>query len=242
MRLVESIGRIGQLQILRLNLTYELCMASKFQARQLSSALSSLNSALMTEFAQQCLSMKSSSTLSASELMPSVFKEESPLLFELSNYLEYNGYSDPLFKIYIHSRLPANLDTIVLLLLISQLPKFVYIKETSALGSTSASLKSGESVDGIPFVLGLLTLLRQFHSELTNQFLKLSSQFVTACIPESTTNQAKQSGIPIDATNMLHFLQHFILFGRFKRQQIAEYLPAIVLDQFHSLNLNTTSK
>lgn len=42
-RLAESIGRIGQLQILRLNLTYELSSASKFQARQLSSALSSLN-------------------------------------------------------------------------------------------------------------------------------------------------------------------------------------------------------
>ena len=42
-KLSESIGRIGQLQILRLNLTYELCMASKFQARQLSSALSALN-------------------------------------------------------------------------------------------------------------------------------------------------------------------------------------------------------
>ena len=42
-KLSESIGRIGQLQILRLNLSYELCMASKFQARQLSSALSALN-------------------------------------------------------------------------------------------------------------------------------------------------------------------------------------------------------
>ena len=55
----------------------------------------------MTEFAQQCRSMKSSSTLSATELMPSVFKEESLLLFELSNYLEYNGLSDPLFKVLV---------------------------------------------------------------------------------------------------------------------------------------------
>lgn len=46
--------------------------------------------------------MKSSPAVTAEEeQMPAVFKEESSLLFELTNYLEYNGISDPLFKVHL---------------------------------------------------------------------------------------------------------------------------------------------
>lgn len=117
-KLAESIGHIGQLQVIRQNLNYELAMASKFQARQLASALQTFNrynnyarlinsslplftrSALMTDFAQQCFRLKHSTNQSSqNEKMSPVFQEESPLLFELSDYLEYNGISDPLCKV-----------------------------------------------------------------------------------------------------------------------------------------------
>ena len=261
-RLAESIGRIGQLQLLRLSLTYELATASRFQARQLSSALSALNGALLTELSQQqCLIANQVATTAgaAAEAQPALMtptstssssnvlllkEEESPLLFELSNYLEYNGLSDPLLKVYLaRRRLPAHLDTVLLLLLIAQLPKFVYVRETSALGPTAASLKAGDAVDGTPFVLGLLTLLRQFHGELASQFLRLCSQLATALAPETPAAAAaaaqasKQLGGPLEAANVLQFLQHFALFGGYSRRQIGEYLPAVLLDHFHSLKL-----
>ncbi len=256
-RLAESIGRIGQLQLLRLSLTYELATASRFQARQLSSALSALNGALLTELSQQqCLIANQATTAgAAAEAQPALMtpttsssssnvlllkEEESPLLFELSNYLEYNGLSDPLLKVYLaRRRLPAHLDTVLLLLLIAQLPKFVYVRETSALGPTAASLKAGDAVDGTPFVLGLLTLLRQFHGELASQFLRLCSQLATAVAPETpaAAQASKQLGGPLEPANVLQFLQHFALFGGYSRRQIGEYLPAVLLDHFHSLKL-----
>ncbi|KAI2805344.1 hypothetical protein RDWZM_008639 [Blomia tropicalis] len=237
-KLSDSIGRIGQLQILRLSLAHELSMASKFQARQLSSALSTLNSAIKTELEQKCRSSKSSSTLSANQLVCPIFEDESPLLYELSNYLEYNGITDTLSKVFIHKRLPPHLDTILLLLLASQMSKFVYVKEISGLTSSNASLKSGEAIDGVPYVIGILTLLRQFHVELANRFLKLCSQFVNAWINASAVSQTKQTTeMPTEAINMLHFLHYLEKFGCFKRQQIAEYLPSILFDQFNALNI-----
>ena len=46
----------------------------------------------------------------------------------------------------------------------------------------------------------------------------------------------------MEALNMLHFLQHISMFGHYKRQQVAEYLPDIVLDQFHALGVHSNSK
>lgn len=98
-KLAESIGHLGQLQIIRQNLVYELRMASKFHARQLSSALEVLNNALMTDFQKQSTNIINDESLEATEKLSSIFKDESPLLFELSNYLEYNGQSEPLLKV-----------------------------------------------------------------------------------------------------------------------------------------------
>ena len=98
-KLSESIGHVGQLQIIRQNLCYELRMASKFHARQLSSALEVLNNALITDFQKQSHKIINDESLEATEKLSSIFKDESPLLFELSNYLEYNGQSEPLLKV-----------------------------------------------------------------------------------------------------------------------------------------------
>lgn len=90
-------------------------------------------------------------------------------------------------QVYTRSRLPANLDTILLLLLVGQMPKFVYVKEVNALAASSTSLRIGDAIDGVPFVIGFLTVLRQFHGELSNQFFRLSSQLVNAFIQASSS-------------------------------------------------------
>lgn len=67
------------------------------------------------------------------------------------------------------------------------MPKFVYVREINALAASSSSIRVGDSVDGTPFVIGFLTILRQFHPELVNQFFRLGSQFVNACIQAAST-------------------------------------------------------
>ncbi|KAH9415169.1 hypothetical protein DERP_006260 [Dermatophagoides pteronyssinus] len=241
-KLAESIGHVGQLQIIRQNLCYELRMASKFHARQLSSALEVLNNALITDFQKQSHKIINDESLEATEKLSSIFKDESPLLFELSNYLEYNGQSEPLLKIYTKNRLPPNFESILLLLLISQMPKFIYVKDINALTSSISSQKNNESIDGIPFTFGILTILRQFHNDLAIRFFRFSSQFVNACIQAAhSPNQQKQE-IPIEALNMLQFLHHCCIFGGYKRKLITQYLPDTIFDQFLGLGLYSFAK
>lgn len=99
-KLAASVGHLGQLQMIRKNLVYELFMASKFHARQLSSALLAINNSLMTDFKKYSRNM-AESTEATEQIPSSIFSDESSLLFELTNYLEYNGISEPLFKVII---------------------------------------------------------------------------------------------------------------------------------------------
>ena len=48
------------------------------------------------------------------------------------------------------------------------------------------SKKPSEPVDGAPFVAGIVTLLKQFHSENTDQFLALLGQYVRSLIDGAT--------------------------------------------------------
>lgn len=56
--------------------------------------------------------------------------------------------------------------------------KFAY---NAALGAILPK-KQKDSHDWIPFVVGVITLLRQFHSLHTQQFLAYLGQYVRACI------------------------------------------------------------
>lgn len=202
-RLADSVSRIGQMQLIRLSLAYELSMLSKFRARQFSSALGALNRALLVEYSHQCRALRTSTgaVLAATEMLPSVFRgddSESQLLFELSNFLDYNGHTDPLNKVYSRNghRLSAvHLPLVVLLLVSSQMSKFVYVPQVAGLAQSAASLKSSggigggaeaSSLDGVPFVVGVATLLKQFHAEMGTQFLRLCSQFINASILATT--------------------------------------------------------
>ncbi|KPM05546.1 WASH complex subunit strumpellin-like protein [Sarcoptes scabiei] len=240
-KLADLISEIGQLQILRQNLVHEISMSSKFNARLLQTSLSILNETLMIELQKQSRASLPSSleTTEASEkenFAPNIFQDESPFLFELVNYLEFNGQSDPLMKIYVKNRLPSNLDVILLLVVIAVMPKFIYCKEINSLCSSSSAQKLNESIDGLPFVFGLLTVLRQFHSDLAQRFFRFGSLFVNSWIQSSSSSQRKVE-IPIESINMLQLLNHCCMFGRYRRQLIVQFLPQTLVDQFQFLGL-----
>ena len=47
--------------------------------------------------------------------------------------------------------------------------------------------KPAEPLDGAPFVVGIITLLKQFHSENTDQFLALLGQYVRSLVEANVT-------------------------------------------------------
>jgi hypothetical protein len=118
---LELIMRIGQMQLLRTKICFELNNAAKFDSKQLFHALSTFNEALMSQVNVHYLDPSNSYP-----------DEDNPLLYELNPYLECVGLSEPLKKIYITT--PDNklefISFFMSMLIIAQLAKLPAVKLT----------------------------------------------------------------------------------------------------------------
>lgn len=98
------------------------------------------------------------------------------LLAEVNKYLEWTGIYNPYEKIYVETQHFRDIATAMVLLTISQLSKLNYVKNISTL----MGKKLSEHIDGISFVVGILTVLRQFHVEVLRIFIDEMSQYVVS--------------------------------------------------------------
>lgn len=219
MQLNDAIMRVGQMQIVRCSVSKELKTSCKFQSRHLASTLDTLNQAVLNEI-QNNVSRIS-------------LKEDSSFLFELSNYLEWTGISDPLSKVYISPKTITELDVVIFVLVASQMNRFLYVKSINGLSSK----KLTDASDGYPFIIGILTLLRQFHESLTSRFLSHSCRYINLLIDHSGHDSSKSShpDIPPDVFTLLTFLEEFIRCGNISRSLLSG-LPPYLSDVYHSLH------
>ncbi|EPY84782.1 WASH complex subunit strumpellin isoform 1 [Camelus ferus] len=167
---LEAIMKVGQMQILRQQIANELNYSCRFDSKHLAAALENLNKALLAD-------------IEAHYQDPSLPypKEDNTLLYEITAYLEAAGIHNPLNKIYITTKRLPYFPIVNFLFLIAQLPKLQYNKN---LGMVCR--KPADPVDWPPLVLGLLTLLKQFHSRYTEQFLALIGQFIRSTVEQCT--------------------------------------------------------
>ena len=95
---------------------------------------------------------------------------------ELTQYLQWSGLYDPLQKIYTSTQqyeLPY-MAHFVLIFILSQLNKLTYNKKIDGL----VAKRPQDNIDGIPFVIGLATLLHHLGSATTETCCGLLIQFV----------------------------------------------------------------
>ena len=66
-----------------------------------------------------------------------------------------------------------------------------------------------DPLDGPPLAIGVVTLLRQFHSSHTHRFMALTGQYVRALVDGGLAEQAKGApgDLPLDALLMLLFVE-----------------------------------
>ena len=114
---IDCILRVGQLQLLRRKISYELHNSAKFDSKHLLHSLETFNEALLSDV--------DAHFKDPSKPYPS---EDNPLLYELNPYLESVGLSDPLNKIYIMVNNGDYISLIVCLFVLSQLSKLQYVK------------------------------------------------------------------------------------------------------------------
>lgn len=112
--------------------------------------------------------------LKAHELDPKNPAPGVDLLVEVNKYLEWAGIYNPYEKVYIETNTFRSISASLTLLTISQLSKWNYVKNVSCL----MGRKITEHIDGISFVIGILTVLRQFHIEVIQMYIDQMAQYV----------------------------------------------------------------
>ncbi|XP_012862013.1 WASH complex subunit 5 [Echinops telfairi] len=214
---LEAIMKVGQMQILRQQIANELNYSCRFDSKHLAAALENLNQALLAD-------------IEAHYQDPSLPypKEDNTLLYEITAYLEAAGIHNPLSKIYITTKRLPYFPIVNFIFLIAQLPKLQYNKN---LGMVCR--KPADPVDWPPLVLGLLTLLKQFHSRYTEQFLALLGQFVRSTVEQCTSQKIPE--MPADVVGALLFLEDYVRYTKLPRRVAEAHVPNFIFDEFRTV-------
>ncbi|XP_023238570.1 WASH complex subunit 5-like, partial [Centruroides sculpturatus] len=215
---LDNILKIGQMQLLRKLIAHELNTSGKFDSKNLISALQTMNDSLLADIEAHYKD--------PSKPYPN---DNNPLMYELSNYLEWTGISNPLAKIYITTGPLPHIPLFLFLFTIFHLSKLNYVKNIDGL----ISKKTIEPIDGIPFVIGTLTLLRQFHQEKTGQFLAYLGQYIRSNVESVIGEGSKGGDFPQEVLNILVYLDEFQQQGKLPRKAVTKYIPDYLFDKFH---------
>lgn len=212
----EAIMKVGQMQLIRRQISNELNCSCKFDSKVLHNALETFNNALLRDVEAHYQD--------PTRPYP---KEENPLMFELTSYLEWAGIHNPLTKIYITTKKYPYFALLNFLCVIAQMPKLVYVKSVG----TMVAKRPTDQIDSAPFVVGMITVLKQFHSEYTEQFLSCCGQYVRSLIEATATNVRSQE-IPAEVVNLLVFLEDFLAYSELPRKVVEAHIPSYIFDQF----------
>lgn len=119
--------------------------------------------------------------LKAHELDPQNPAPGVDLLVEVNKYLEWAGIYNPYEKVYIETNTFRSISASLALLTIAQLPKWNYVKNVANL----MGRKAAEHIDSVSFVVGILTVLRQFHVEVIHMYIDQMAQYVISMADHS---------------------------------------------------------
>eukprot|EP01103_Thecamoeba_quadrilineata_P007563 TRINITY_DN17421_c0_g1_i1.p1 TRINITY_DN17421_c0_g1~~TRINITY_DN17421_c0_g1_i1.p1 ORF type:complete len:1167 (+),score=245.82 TRINITY_DN17421_c0_g1_i1:17-3517(+) len=216
---IQSICKIGQLQLLRRKIAMILNLSCKIESNTLSCALDVTNKALL-------------SSITAHYHQPEKFPypgDDNRLLGEMSKYLESGGFSDPFTKIYVTSPPLECFSILIFLFILSQMSRFVY---QPSLGILIVKNKKAP-LDSSALIVGLVTFMKQFHSSYTQQILAFLAQYIRF----QTLNMQKEGGkvvndIPLEVSNIMAVIEELCKYGNLSRETINSYVPPYLFDSF----------
>ncbi|XP_035827087.1 WASH complex subunit 5 [Aplysia californica] len=212
---MDIITRVGQMQLLRRQIAYELNTSCKFDSKFLSSSLQTMNNSLLADIEQHYQD--------PTKPYP---KEENPLMYELTSYLEAAGFHNPLRKIYITTPRLPHFSLFTFLMTLWHLNKLCYNRSIDSL----ICKKPADPLDAPPCVVGVYTLLKQSHSDNTNIFLAFLGQYVRSMV--EAMGSAKDPTMSQDVLNVLMFLEDFIFYSGLQRKVVESFVPTYIFDEF----------
>jgi len=214
---LNSICRIGQMQLLRRQIAMLLNFSAKLESNVLSCSLDVINKVLINDIQAH---YKSPETKPYPD-------DDNPVLAELSKYLETSGFSDPITKIYVTASPLDRFPIFVFLFIISQAPRFAYDYHLGILMTRNKK----SSIDSTALVVGTITFLKQFHSIYAQQIVAYLGQYLRT-LTVSTPKDNKVLELPPDTGIILAFLDEICKFGLLSRKTVEGSVPAYLFDSY----------
>ena len=224
--LVQIIENLGHMQLIRKTILQQLSFVSKVESKGLYQAIDNFNKALILQM-DQFLRKKE-------EDDPDKQREEQEqfmnLIEDISKYSDRLGLTNPLHKIYTRIKFELPYFAAVLsLCVIHVLSQLTYERKFVAL----IKKKGGVGTDSMVFLAGVLTVLKHMHSEYTKEMIAFLTMYAKAIIVRNAKQPGKKTGrIPIQATNVLCFLEELCKMSGYPLELIKRYISRYFFDSF----------
>jgi len=208
--------KIGQAQLLRRQIAHELNFTCQMDSKILYCTLEVLNKALINDIEAHYARRDQKNN------------PENHILSDLTRFLETAGINDAITKIYITTEPLEGLPCIMFLFVLSQIQKLQWSRKLNTLECVAKKT----FLDGAPFVVGVITLMKQFHSSHTHTFLGYLGQYARSNIHGGGSNSKKTLDIPPQVRGVLLFLEEFCKFSSLSRKAINAIVPSYIFDRF----------
>lgn len=98
--------------------------------------------------------------------------------------------------------------------------------------------KAAYPLDGLPLVVGVACLLKQFHPIVTKKILSYLGQFSRTTIQQMfadvdmgfSSNKVVEVGLPMEVLNTLIFMEQLCRYSSVPRTTIHEFVPPFIFD------------
>lgn len=229
---LQFILSIGQIQLIRKQIAHELNFTAKLESKILNDHVENFNHLLIEALQQH---------YSAPDTTPQFPGRDTHLLSEISSLIEACGIMNPMTKIYVTTKPIEHLPLIMFLFVLHHMQSLVYSKKRNTLinvahasaPNPAAKSKAKSAVpaaavfDGAPLIVGVVTVLQQFHSDHTHTFLSYIGQRIRGAVSDSGAQAPS-------VIKLLHFCEEFCRFSHTSRKAIEATVPQYVIDRFHA--------
>lgn len=219
---VESMSRIGQIQLLRCLLGSHLRASAKFESSTISYAVDAMNKALLADIMDP--RKATASGVENTEV-------KSRLLGELRKQLQLCGLYTPFHSVYITTKPADGCALLLFLVTISQLPRYVL---DSHLGTLTSRMKKA-ALDCCPLIVGIGSILQQLHPSHTTTYVRLLGQYVRT-YAESPGKQDKSSAkegklkLANEVVNVVAWVLALSKYMSYPQDLLNSHFPPLLLD------------
>jgi WASH complex subunit strumpellin len=217
-QMLELIQSLGQAQLLRRSIANELKFSSQLDSKSLSHALDNFNKALMNDLG---IHYKNPDVNPAPN-------DTNPLLFEFSKYLASSGKHDPLKTIFVTTEPLYSIPILLFVLSVTALPQMKYDKNLVAL----ARRDKKKGIDGAALIVGVATILKQFHSAFLMDYMSYMGQFIRATMHHTLTpsKSGRTATLPYEVANAILFLEQLVQYAGIDRSILNSVMPNATVD------------